>query len=425
MVCNGGEMRLRLALLCLLVGMTAWSGCGSDSGSDSGDPDSSVADDASTPGDDASTPGDDAGDPMEMDAGDPTEMDAGDPMEMDAGDPVDMDAGGDAGMGVTKAPRLVGYVYSAQPLSDNPQTPASAFSYNAAGGAMTIQRTLSGNYDVTFGGANLDGAVAVVTKYGTGLGHCNTDTPSGDTIHVRCYNGNAANLDTKFVLSVFHPEAETGRKLLAFAHANNKLNATSTPQASRSKNDIGGMAITQSRTGTGQYQIEFNGLSTGDIDHAQVTTYHDGTSDDTSCGVVSWSGINVKVNCYGPDGLAKDSQFLIYVAGSTEGTIEPVGLAGARTKASTLNTGYTPNPVANAAGAVTVTRTDVGLYSVTFEGVSLNSGSHVQVSSSLGSGHACAVEAWAGTTVNVRCYAFNDAGDPNEENSAFDMVVLQ
>lgn len=66
----------------------------------------------------------------------------------------------------------------------------------------------------------------------------------------------------------------------------------------------------------------------------------------------------------------------------------------------TIGHGWSYN---SSGGAITVTRSGVGVYSVAFEGLSLNRG-NVQVSGYGSSNVQCKVSNWGGDAVNVRCF---------------------
>ncbi len=82
---------------------------------------------------------------------------------------------------------------------------------------------------------------------------------------------------------------------------------------------------------------------------------------------------------------------------------------------------YTPNATYSynsAGGAITATRSAVGIYAITFAGLTIGSGD-VQVTAYGGNRH-CNVQNWTGSTVNVRCY---DAANAPAD-SRYDVAVV-
>lgn len=330
--------------------------------------------------------------------------------EADGGGPVD-DAGDDAGP--TVSPRILAYAFSNVPGADS--TPSAGFAYSASGGPMSISRTSTGQYTVTFTGLVLDESVALVSGYGMAGGQCIWGSTSGETVQVRCFNAAGSASDAKFVLTVFG-KGTAGASILGFAHANDKTSASYTPQASRSNNDVGGGAITALRVSPGTYKMEFAGLALSDIENVQVMPYGDPGA---HCIVKSWGGVTVNVDCFDGAGAAADAQYTVLIAGQKAGsTARVVAYANPSSPAAAS---YAPALAYNEGnGAVTATRSAAGTYSIAFDGRNLNDGAHVQVAAH-GQGRRCNVGAWAGTTVDLTCA--NSAG--NTFDNSYGIVVIQ
>ena len=358
--------------------------------------------------------------PGETDGGADTTADAGPGQSPGPeGGPGADDAGADdagADAGPTEAAQILGYVFSNSP-AEAESTPSAAFSYNAAGGPMKVTRTGAGQYTVTFTGLGLAGSgVALASAYDTQGGLCHWSESTGEDVKVRCVNAAGSNSDSKFALTVFGKGKTPGATILGFAVANDKTNASYTPQGTRSNNGGGGGAITASRVAPGTYKMEFGGLALDDIENVQVMPYGDVAA---RCVVKSWGGPTVSTYCYDGAGALADAQYAVLIVGKKPGgTARVVAYAHANDSASAS---YAPALLHNEGdGGATATRSAPGTYSMAFDGRNLNSGAHVQVSAQ-GQGRRCNVTAWAGTTVNLTCTS--GAGSPTDNNYA--IVVLQ
>lgn len=103
------------------------------------------------------------------------------------------------------------YAWANQPNTAS-YTPAPPYSYNSAGGPISVTRSGEGDYAVTFGllgGNGTVGGNVQVTPYGSGREHCkvlNWSSGGPDFIaHVRCFNSLGIPDDTRFtILVVWH-----------------------------------------------------------------------------------------------------------------------------------------------------------------------------------------------------------------------------
>lgn len=108
-------------------------------------------------------------------------------------------------------PEKLAYAWANQPNTGT-YTPAPQYSYNSAGGPITVTRSGQGAYAVKFtglGGNGLAGGNVQVTPYGPGREHCkvlNWSSGGADFIaHVRCFNSIGVPDDTRFtILVVWH-----------------------------------------------------------------------------------------------------------------------------------------------------------------------------------------------------------------------------
>jgi hypothetical protein len=323
--------------------------------------------------------------------------------------------GDDAGLdaGPTDGAHILGYVFSNNPAAAD-STPSAAFSYNASGGAMKITRVATGRYTVTFTGLDLSSTVALASAYDTQGGLCHWVATTGEEISVRCSSAAGNNTDAKFVLTLFG-KGTKGATVLGFAHANEKASASYTPDASRS-NNLGGGAITASRTAIGTYKMDFGGLALDDIENVQVMPYGDPAA---RCSVKSWGGSTVNVYCFDAAGALADAEYAVLVAGKKPGgTAQVVAYAHANESASAS---YVPSLSYNEGdGGVTATRSATGTYAIAFDGRDLTGGAHVQVSAQ-SQGRRCNVSGWSGATVDLTCTT--TAGPLADNNYA--VIVLQ
>ena len=153
-----------------------------------------------------------------------------------------------------------------------------------------------------------------------------------------------------------------------------------------------------------------------DIENVIVTAYN---NIEGNCVISNWLGEDVNVRCYDADDEPADMAYLIAIIGRLPGSTTSV--VGQALAADETDSSYEPLNVYNAGGGdVTASRTDVGTYSVAFDGLNLNAGANIHVDS-YGLGRRCGVAAWAGNTVNVTCT--NTSG--TLQDSPYSIVVFQ
>jgi hypothetical protein len=159
------------------------------------------------------------------------------------------------------------------------------------------------------------------------------------------------------------------------------------------------------RSGVGQYQVSFPGLSAlyATRGNVQVTAYGSST---TFCKVVSWTGDVVSVACFADAGNPADSQYTVLFLFPDSHASSHFGFAWADQSA---NASYTPDPTysynAGGAGAITATRSGTGNYTITWSGISAvgSGGGHIQVTA-YGPGNAqCRSDGWGSERAIVRC----------------------
>jgi hypothetical protein len=205
------------------------------------------------------------------------------------------------------------FVFANQPTAAS-YSPANSGTWNPAGATKVVRNSV-GKYFVSLAGiasrfpAGFGGHIQV-SAVGTGKVYCKLEEWAGLTdlsVYLGCYSPAGAPADTKFTLQVTPPSAH-----LAFVYANLLAGDDYRPDPTYSSNPVGG-AINVSRYGTGMYVVRWTGVDAEirNMGNVQVTGYGwDGT-------LCKASGIDteaVSILCFGPNGVAKDSQFIVLLS---------------------------------------------------------------------------------------------------------------
>lgn len=293
-------------------------------------------------------------------------------------------------------------------------TPNPAYSHHALGAQTSIDRLSLGHYRVNW----RNGMIGLpfwrlsarqVTAYGSSSDYC-----SFGFIHffeVRCFDASGAPTDSRFVASVLashHPHDEP--YAAAFVHEPTLASYTETDAYNPGGDDT---AIV-TRTAEGRYHVRFSGFSTvgsssGNVQVTAESSHVHGLAN--RCVVENWAAETVNVRCFDPTGAAADSPFAV-VFQQAEAGLDGVAFAWADDATSAS---YTPDPDYSfnpTGGAITATRSAVGTYTMTFDGIygmGLGRG-NVQVTAYGGQDHRCKIVSWAIDTANVKC--FDSAGAP-------------
>lgn len=212
------------------------------------------------------------------------------------------------------------------------------------------------------------------------------------------------------------PTVASAQAKLAYAWANDATAASYTPSASYAFNSTGGLISIQ-RTSAGAYLVTFVGLGGGGSagGHVQVTAYG---GDERSCKVANWSSsgsdLVASIRCFDGSGNAIDSRYTVKALWNGN----PVTRQGYVWANNSAAASYTPDPLYSSnssGGPITIDRTAVGAYVVTFSklGKGAGAGGHVQVTAYGGGSNTCKVVNWDSNNsddfvANVRC--FNSAG---------------
>ena len=185
-------------------------------------------------------------------------------------------------------------------------TPDPAFSYNAAGGAITATRSATGVYAVDFGGASFSaGANVQVTPYDSDR-HCSVQPANGSVVNVECYDATGAAADSQFMVNVAQVGAGT-TNVVAHSYANQAGVASYAPNPgylySRS-----GKGATATRSATGRYEITFP-----DLAHAGGNVLVSAYASAATCAAAGWTGDTFKIDCRDRSGAFVDTRYTVAV----------------------------------------------------------------------------------------------------------------
>jgi hypothetical protein len=196
----------------------------------------------------------------------------------------------------------------AQLPTGNNYAPLAGASWNPAG-PIRVFRFGTGSYQVRFTnlGSRLtsNGGHAQVVQVGPGAPHCKVGGWGGSpdlVVSVLCFTRAGAPIDTKFNLLFVMPNNHLG-----YAWADQPTSGSYTPSTFYSSNSGGG-AVSITRSGTGRYNVTWNGLSSDLLDggDVQVSAYGGGNA---QCKVDGWGSQNAVVHCFSPNGTLVDSFF--------------------------------------------------------------------------------------------------------------------
>jgi hypothetical protein len=302
--------------------------------------------------------------------------------------------------------------YDAAPPLYEPYTPTGWYQYNAASPDSpnnTVTRVDTGIYYISLPGMGGFGATHA-TAYGEDAAYCNAgggNFEDNSQAVVLCYDAHGHRVNHTFTFSFTsatpsiydHPlaymEVESDGAIFDGLHFNS-----------------GGAKSWVTRDGA-DYQVHIPNLG-GFMGHVQVTA----ADDDSRCLVRSWFSdgndqlVNVRCLLRGGFGALTNGAFVLTFT-ADQNILALPGHDSAYAWADHPSwDSYTPNgyylfTTGPYGSTATATRSGVGNYSMTFDGVDLSTG-NVQVSTYKGTGF-CNVVNWYASTVNVRCYDWNYA----------------
>ncbi len=317
-------------------------------------------------------------------------------------------------------------------------TPAVAepSSYNPAGGDIVAQSTDVGRYSVEFEllpgftPVSGNGGNVQVTSQSTRGSHCNVaswgESAEGNlSARVVCFDTSGAPAHSDFSIAVLMPDAVTSFReapvnegQVYYAWADNPADEyTATPiYSSNNGNDV-----LVNRAAMGRYSVTFSELGGVEGGNVQVTAYGETNA---RCGVTSWSSggsdFRANVHCTATDGSATDAPFSIAVIpGGTESSINYAWANDPEAEVYNPNTTFSRNA---SGGGITIDRSDVGRYRVSFprssESARVSKG-HAQITS-YDAETNCVMGALFADRIDVRC--FDAAGAPAD--SLFSIMYL-
>jgi hypothetical protein len=216
---------------------------------------------------------------------------------------------------VPQAKGKLGYVWADQPTAGY-YTPNTYAQFNTTGGVNTVNRVGTGSYIVRLPGLGAAGGTVKVTSFGAIPNRCKVAWwgPDGldQRVGVYCYSATGLPADSLFTMTYANARNLLGSGSdYGYAWADKPATPSYTPAAASAKSKPGG-PIVITRTATGRYLVEFNGLGSGVVSDVQVTSYGGGASE---CRVIKWLGNGVgqaaTVTCYEGDGTPADAYFTI------------------------------------------------------------------------------------------------------------------
>jgi hypothetical protein len=222
-----------------------------------------------------------------------------------------------ASFGAAHAGNKVGWVYGDQPETAS-YTPDTTYSFNSAGGGVSISRSAAGVYVVSFPGlgSGSQASNVLVSGYSTS-GTCKVSSwsPSTADVTVRCYDSAGVAADSYFTLIYQSRSGGFGSssKGLAFLWADQESAPSYTPDTAYQYNSTGSVN-TMMRHGAGVYEAVLPGLD-GLGGTVQVTGYGSGAG---RCKTSGWSpdvdGQHVSVLCFDAAGAPSDQKFTLVFA---------------------------------------------------------------------------------------------------------------
>ena len=301
---------------------------------------------------------------------------------------------------------------------NTPYTPSTTYSVNAAGGDNTVTRSGVGTYSVVLGklakaGSSLNRENFFVTAYGSSGEYCRIgswgDVNTVDmTVSVFCFDITGAPANSYFDLAMIGSNTLTGSYGF-FWNSSAGGNAT----AGNYSFTTGSTAMTSTRSGVGAYTTNV-GFTTTNKTVAIVSSY----ADNSSCAIDSWTintgQVVTKCNAVGTTNPLDSRATVMLLEGGRTG--KRWGYAWANQPSPALNTPYAPNALqqnSSSGQTITVTRTAVGIYTVTFPGLGTTTFGGTMLASIYSNGGTpsglCEVGGWgnSGSDLQVTVYCFN------------------
>jgi hypothetical protein len=214
--------------------------------------------------------------------------------------------------GTASAAGAGGWAWSSQATGSF--TASSNFSFNSAGGTVTITNTATGRYNVKFNDLTLIGGGNVqVVAYGGGSEYCNVSSWGGDTVSVVCFNQGGALANTLFVVTLTDFRGGGNLDESAYLWWDDPPNPApnQTPPDFWNFNSTGGHnGVT--RRATGVYDVQLDGIpARGTL---LVTAYDSGVNAGKYCTAMRGRASTVQVACFDAFGNRANSRFSLALA---------------------------------------------------------------------------------------------------------------
>jgi len=287
-----------------------------------------------------------------------------------------------------------------------------------------------GHYSMTWSNLSLFGVarVALVTSVGAGNERCTLGNIFFEEVEVYCFDPSTGDpVDAVYSVLVWVPQA--GDPGVAFAAVAFPLTSPYTPTAQFSYN-AGGGPITHTRTGTGVYNLDWEGMEAVGVNAGTVQVSAVWNADGY-CRIAAWGPRDVDVHCYDGDGSPADR---IYTALFLKPPKKPWArsFAFARADEPSRPFAYHPEPAESfnwAAGgeSIFVERLTTGRYRVDFLGFGALPGPpNVQVSQlGAGGGGNCAIGDDTFDTGGETSQVFCDDASGSLSDERFDLFLLK
>jgi len=339
-------------------------------------------------------------------------------------------------------PNVIAYAYASLPTTASYTISTAVllggtYAYNYAGGVVTATRSAVGTYRMDFAGAAIGAGVAHV-KAANSNARCNALSWAGTYINVNCYDPAGALVDSAYLVEFVQSSSNTlGAKTIAYAYENSASAALNTPWVPAYGYNISGQANSVTHTGTGTYTITFPGSGiTGSTYIIPLgTIYSLNGNVQISARVGGYNCVfagtpaadTIAVNCYNASGALANGYFVIHAVSNTATSaastakILAYGWADLPSTANySLLTSYSYN--ADNTG-VTVARSGVGIYVLTFAGAGIVTTGNAEVSA-YGSNATCYFVNWGSPsidTISVNCVNSSGAA----VDSKFDVTYVK
>ena len=292
------------------------------------------------------------------------------------------------------------FAWATQASAVSSYMPNDTQSYVAIGGDITISRSSTGTYSVSWPSmisVGSDSGTVLVTMQDPSTGHCTVSSWTETVVDITCFDVSGAPADRKF--NVLHLKPTDGTPGIAYARAAMPTNPSYAAPAAYSHNPSGG-AIQVTRSGTGVYQVGFAGYGAEPsvASHVQVSAY----DSNSRCILDAWSDDDVYVNCYDVFGTPVDSGFSVAYLRLDE-KYDGIAFAWADLSTTFSYPPFTPYKYNSGNDSIQLGRAATGDYAATFHGFDgmgiEDEFGIVMLSVYAEAGHSCRVSlTWPATT---------------------------